>query len=884
MKGLTTILGNYTSFNKKRVNTIVNVVNSYSSECKNITNSSEESKTIGLPRRMSLEEEAFYNKTEEFRKRLRNGETINDIIGEALAVCREATRRRLGMFPYDTQIEAAIAMIGDTINKENRENIIAEMKTGEGKTLVQILVAYIDILEATKDLDKSKWSNVHIMTSNDALARRDALNNGKVFSLLGLTCGFVPSRKSMRGKTVSEQNIYKYRKQQAYMSDIVYATTSTIAFDYLNDNTIYDIKLRNINRPFGYAIVDEADDLLIDQAANPLILSSSSGEEDNEYETSSIYKWATEFLYGDSKLRGIPLTYKEFDKYEDSKSIPTSEDYVFYDDENHVFIKDRIVDEISKLSNNDPDLTNLRYIALQDCILARHSYKKDIQYGIQIDKKDNNIARVVLISANTGRNKTTSKYMNGIQEAIEAKEDYLENSLPNSNKRYRIEFTKRNRTKAMCTYPDFLSLYKGRVCGMTGTSDKEEFRELYGFETYEVKTRKKNIRFDYEDQIFMTKKEKYDAIINEIIEAHKNLEPVLIGTTSVEESKEISSLLKKNGIRHQLLNAENEEEENKIIETAGLIGSVTVSTNMAGRGTDIKLGEGVKELGGLYVISTSKNNSVRIDNQLKGRAARQGDPGKTICYCSLEDKLVRVYYPNDTLMGFIDQNKHISGRVKDPKAKSIIDRAQASKEGLDKSSRITSEKFNKVFTEQKEIIYSLRNKILEANNKDFITYVSKIMSKYIIDLVDRENYQSVETKLNKIVDTKSCYSTNSREFKENLYKGIHTNFRNCFGEKITNNEIDEYVKDMRVKFLKIIDDYWTSYFDILDLLKKKMNISVNDDVFKLYEREANEVFGTEVYPSILNEMIAYAIHPSMKYGEYQIDNSISEELEMKLVI
>ena len=523
-------------------------------------------------------------------------------------------------------------------------------------------------------------------------------------------------------------------------------------------------------------------------------------------------------------------------------------------------------------------------MALQDCILAKHAYKRDVQYGVVLDKADRTTGRVILISANTGRNKTSSKYMNGIQEAIEAKEQYIENNLPNSKKRYKIELTKRNRTKAMCTYPDFLSLYRGRVCGMTGTSDVEEFREIYGFETYHVPTRKANIRYDYEDQIYMTRKEKLEAIVEEVIRAHEMLEPVLIGTTSVEESKEISALLKSAGIRHQLLNAENEEEENKIIETAGLLGSVTVSTNMAGRGTDIKLGEGAREVGGLYVIGTSKNASIRIDDQLRGRAARQGDPGKTKYFSSLEDKLVRLHYPNDTLLGFMDQNKHVKGRVRDTKAKAIIDKAQANKEGLDKTSRLTSEKFNLVFTEQKEIIYELRNKILEASNVDFIKYIGTIMSKYIISTVNYEPYEKIESAFGSFIEVKDCYSTNNKEFQDNLYKAIHGKFRSNFGDKITDIEVNKYVKDMKEKFLHIIDDYWTSYFDILDLLKKKMTVSVTDDVFKVYEREANQIFGHEVYPGILNEMIAYAINPSMKYGEYEPVHKTDSEEVSKIII
>ena len=883
------IFGNYTQNNSKAIKQIVSEVSSHSLECKNITNNRNYSPNINLPRRMTYEEEAFYNKTLEFRKRLRNGETLDDIMAEALSVVREAIYRKLDMYPYDTQIEASIAMMGRNLNGESRENIIAEMKTGEGKTLVQILVAYLNALDATKDEDPSKWSSVHIMTSNDALALRDSTNNRRVFDLLGLSCGFVPSRKSLVGLGPAELNIAKRRKQDAYKCDIVYATTSTIAFDYLNDNTIYEIKDKNITKEFTYAIVDEADDLLIDQAANPLILSSNSSIK-SDYDRTELYKWATMFLYGNSDVRKNPLSFKVFDKYEDSKYKKTTEDYVFYSDENHVYLKDRISNEINFLSNGDSDLANLRYMALQDCILARHAYLKDVQYGVVNDRINPKIARVVLISSTTGRNKESNKYMNGIQEAIEAKEEYFENNGPISRKRFHIELTKRNTTKAMCTYPDFLGLYSKRVCGMTGTSDREEFKSIYGFETYEVPPREKNIRIDEEDEIYLTKEEKYKAILNEVVNCYNRKQPVLIGTTSVSESKEISYLLSSMGILHNLLNAENESEENKIIENAGKKGMVTVSTNMAGRGTDIKLGEGVRELGGLYVIGTSKNNSVRIDKQLRGRAGRQGDPGKTKFFSSLEDNLVKLYYPSDTLSGFIEVIKDKPRPLKDKKSKYIINKSQSNKEGLDKSSRYTSERFNYIFTNQKNIIYNLRNSILmiDVNNqKDlvkFINYFTKILSDNIIFTCNNYNYETIKCLYKDIIDIDSCYSKNINEFKNNLYTSIFGKVRSNFSGKISTLEVKNYVNRMRYVYLRIIDDYWVSHFDTLELLKKKMMTSLSGDVFKEYEKEANHIFTHELLPSIFNEMIAYSVNPSLKYGEYEMQYSIDTNKESNMAL
>ena len=479
------LFGSYTNRNKKRISNLLDRVNSFALDCSKITTSKETSSIIenGRARRCTVEEKAFYDKTREFRDRLRDGESIQSIMPEALAVCREAIKRRLNMFPYDTQIEASIAMLGNVIgtnndNEEVRERIIAEMKTGEGKTLVQILVAYLNALEATKDIDPRNWKSVHVMTSNDALAKRDCTDNGKVFNLLGLTCGFVPSNRSMKATTLAEQAINRRKKQTAYNSDVVYATTSTIAFDYLSDNRITDPKNRRINKEFGYAIIDEADDLLLDQAINPLILSGKQiGEEISEdtLDIKDYYKWATEFLYG--KTRGKELTCVVCEKFERSKYKTFTEehvekmgvDYVIFLDSSEVVINPKIAEELS--TSKSEDVNNMKYIALMDAIKAKHLFLKNVQYEVKVNGEE---GTVILLDQNTGRRKYTSKYTEGMQEAVEAKEDFLENESKLAKKRYRIKFSKNIATKAMCTYPDFLSLYKGRVCGMTGTSDIDE--------------------------------------------------------------------------------------------------------------------------------------------------------------------------------------------------------------------------------------------------------------------------------------------------------------------------------------------------------------------------------------------------------------------------
>ena len=868
--------GSYTIRNRHRVKMIVDKVNSFEKEFKDLPN-----------------DESFVLKTQEFRKRLRDGESIERILPEALAVCREATRRKLSMFPYDTQIEASVAMIGtvlskDKDNNEVRERIISEMKTGEGKTLVQILVAYINALEATKDENPSNWKGVHVMTSNDALARRDAFNNQKVFELLGLSVGFAPSKT--KSKKLSDKIDNIKIKREAYKCDIVYATTSTIAFDYLNDNTIYNPKERIINKPFGYAIIDEADDLLIDQATNPLILSGKIQGADSRNEFSDkrdYYKWATEFLYGPSSIRIEGLKGDTYDQYEKNKHAEITKDYVYYMDTNEVFFHSRIANEIAyDIPNNKykEEVYNMRYAALIDCIRAKHSFIKNEQYEVRY--LGDNEADVLLTDQNTGRRKYSNKYIDGMQEAIEAKEEYLEQESENAKKRYHIKMSFGLSTKAMCTYPDFLSLYEGRVCGMTGTSDIEEFRNLYGFETYEVPSRKKNIRIDYEDEVYATLDQKYKAIINEVLKCREILEPVLIGTTSIEESKVISNLLKKYGVRHQLLNAQNEEEESKIIESAGLLGSVTVATNMAGRGTDIKLGEGVSDVGGLYVIGTSKNKSTRIDRQLRGRSARQGDPGKTKYFSSLEDSLVKMYYPDNTLKAIIDIYSKSDKPIKNKTCLKAVDKAQSNKESLDKKQRFINEKFNQVFTEHKKTIYEIRNTILNADPIEFFSYIRKIIGFYSNFLVDNETIDNMEVQLRKICKINKCYSEYKEQFKVNLANEIYSEFRSNFKEKdIKTRDVMKYYDNVKEKMLNVIDIYWASYFDNLEYLKKKMSISFGvNDVFKEYEYQANLMFSKDFMPSILNEILVYAINPTMRFGSYEIQYFKTEDPKLKIVV
>ena len=868
---MASIFGSYTKNNEKRVSNLVNKVNALRSEYESITHDQSfvEVQQYGAHYRVTREQAVFMARTFLFRKRLRNGESLEDILPEAMALCREATRRKLGMFQYDVQVEAAIAMLGRVTGRneeydEVRENVIAEMKTGEGKTLVQLLIGYLEALDATKDEDPSKWKSVHIMTSNDALAKRDAQSNGQVFGLLGFSCSFVPGRKSVEGKSTAERNIYKRRKQMAYGCDIVYSTATNIAFDYLDDNTVVDREDINITRPFGYAIIDEADDLLIDQANNPLKISGRPIGLSREYEAYldrvekqrlAAYKWAAEYLFGKKGVGRRPLTYKIYDQYEESKQEEFYEDYGYVMDIQEAVFSERVLDDMSY--GVSEDIFKIRYLALQDCIKAIHTYSRGKTY--ELIGKDGKF-KVVLVDQNTGRLKHDSKYNDGMQEAIEAIETYK-----GSINGYEIIPSRRSETLAMCTYPDFLSLYKGGVCGMTGTSAREEFMELYGFETYDVRTRRPNIRVDEENEVYATTKQKNDAILREIISSNKRGQPVLVGTSSVKESRELSELLKKAGIKHRLLNATNAELENEIILHAGEKGAVTIATNMAGRGVDIKLGKGVKELGGLYVIGTTRNKSLRIDRQLRGRAGRQGDPGKSKYFSSLEDELVRLYIDTKALVKLYNKG---AGQIVNGKVINAVNKALKKKDEKDKHYRKVFEKLNIVYSRQKNIIYQMRRNVLDATPESLLSNIGIIMGEYATTLAHNYDVKGIKALVGHLINVDDCYNSNKKEFASNMARAFYKRFRDEVKSKNT-KELVEYVETIKKTFLNVIDVYWHDYMKNLEAIKSNVANNYSVDTIQEYERQANMSFGTELIPLIYNEMLTYACNPNLKFGEYE---------------
>lgn len=818
--------------------------------------------------------------TNNLRKKLRNGEKIENIMPEALAVCKEAVRIATGnKIPYDVQTEAAIAMI--------EHGTIVEMQTGEGKTMVQILSAYLSALEATKSLDKSEWGSVHVLTSNDYLAKENAKQNEKVFELLGLSCSY------------TDRDLKAGKKREAYMCDVVYSTATNVAFDMLEDHNAKSKNEKYFQKKLSKAIVDEADDVLIDQALNPLVLVSSSGPNlDNE--TVDYLQWANRFVEGEiiPHKDGSPFP---VDCYvEETRDNPLDKNRKLLDAKitrstGEVTITDKLSEDIYNATKrefpklNETELlrrSSLREYCVGEILKAKYLFKKDKDYSITNVKTQEVIknpsekveAAITLINNNTGVFMFDSKYSGCMQTAIEIVEDYKAKKNPKCN--YIIKKSKRPRVIGKNSYPNLIKAYDN-VSGMTGTSNVESFREIYGFETYKIPTRKPSIRIDNEDEFYATKEEKYKAIVKEIIRCKKTLQPVLIGTTSVEESKRISELLAEEGIVHNLLNAENYKESAAIISTAGLLGSVTIATNMAGRGVDIQLGDGVKELGGLYVIGASKNNSERIDRQLRGRAARQGDPGCSKFFQSAQDDLVKHNANPKEFALFQEFAKNVANKLNSAviKSKDIIKSIkhyQIKQESNDLARRISSESYNAPFTDVMNEFYGYRDKLLNAEKPVEINALMKeTMEKLAFSLCngigfneeqkdfDKNQIKVILDSINANVNVDDCFDLDPNKFSENLANALISRV-----SQSSNNEAK-----IKTKMLNTADDWWSYFLDSEEEMQKSFFLgqygrSQDASPYK-YKIELMSQYSIFSF-NILLEQAAYIFNPSLEYGKYVV--------------
>ena len=727
-----------------------------------------------------LSDEELRAKTQEFKDRLAAGETLDDILVEAFAVVREAAYRVLNMKPFPVQVTGGIIL---------HQGRIAEMKTGEGKTLVSTMPAYLSALEG---------KGVHIVTVNDYLAKRDSEWMGEVHRFLGLTVGVI-------------LNSYKTEeRQEAYNCDITYITNNELGFDYLRDNmAVYKEKL--VQRTLHYAIIDEIDSILIDEARTPLIISGQSGK------STDIYKMC-DYLARRME-RGTAST--EISKMDAIMGIAIEEDgdYLVNEKDKYIVFTEKGVKEIEKFFHienlADSENLDIQHTMLQ-ALRAHALMHRDQDYVVKDDE-------VLIVDEFTGRIMPGRRFNDGLHQAIEAKEQ--------------VKVKRESKTLATITFQNFFNKYDKKA-GMTGTAQTEEteFREIYGMDVVVVPTNRPIARKDLDDSIFKTKREKLNAIVNEVVESYKRKQPVLVGTVNIDSSEEISALLKKKNIPHKVLNAKFHELEAEIVADAGQPGAVTIATNMAGRGTDIKLGEGVAELGGLKVIGTERHESRRIDNQLRGRSGRQGDPGESKFYLSLEDDLMRLF-GSERVMGVYDTLKIPEGEeIQHKTITSFVERAQKKIESNNFAIRKSLLEYDEVNNEQREVIYEERRKVLDGEDMHdtIIDMVESTVGSYVDRVASNEaepadwDMKELNETLNPIVPLGRIELTED-EKKRGSADAFRQRLQEQAVELYKNREADfpspEIMREVeRVMLLKCVDRKWMDNIDDMEQLRQGIGL------------------------------------------------------------
>ena len=723
-----------------------------------------------------LTDTELQNKTEIFKERLSNGETLDDILIEAFATAREASYRVIGEKHYFVQILGALA-----IHYGN----IAEMKTGEGKTLTSVLPAYLNALTG---------NGVHIITVNEYLAGRDAEWMGGIHRFLGLTVG------------VNRRDLTPEEKQEAYKCDILYSTNNEIGFDYLRDNMVVK-KEERVQRPLNFAIIDEVDSVLIDEARTPLIISGGEMQNQNLYISADKYaksiKIEEDFIY-DEKTKSVNLTEKGVDKAEKTFKI----------------------DNLYDINNS----TLLHFI--NQALRANYAMRNDVDYVVQDGE-------IVIVDQFTGRLMKGRAYSDGLHQAIEAKEG--------------VNINEETKTMATITFQNLFRMYK-KLSGMTGTAktEEEEFRDIYNMYVIEIPTNMPVIRIDEADLVYATKEAKYKAIINVVQELYDKGQPVLIGTIAIETSELISNLLKQAKIPHEVLNAKNHEREAEIISKIGLGKSVTIATNMAGRGTDIKLSDEVKALGGLCVIGTERHESRRIDNQLRGRSGRQGDPGYTQFFVSMKDDLM-VRFGSDRI-GTMMENLGMGDQAIRSKAFTrSVEQAQKRVEGNNYDIRKSLLQYDDVMNNQREIIYKKRNEILDEDS--IHEMVLNTFRHHIEDLVKSHLMPEGELVENDYKDIVEFANENLLK-KDVKLKDINQKEANEVIDYLSKKVIDEYeekIKDIpeeihnefeKVITLQVLDNYWTEHINTMSHLREGIHLRgyAQEDPLRAYTMEGFDMF------------------------------------------
>lgn len=728
----------------------------------------------------ALTDEELKGKTEEFKKRLADGETLDDILPEAFAVVREAAVRTVGMKHYRVQL------IGGIILHQGR---IAEMKTGEGKTLVSTLPAYLNALEG---------KGVHVVTVNDYLAKRDAEIMGQIHNFLGLKVGVILNS--------SEPD----ERRKAYNCDITYITNNELGFDYLRDNMVI-YKEQLVQRDLHYAIVDEVDSVLIDEARTPLIISGQSGKSTELYKMCDFVARKLERGTSTGELSKIDAIMGE-DVKEDG-------DFLVNEKDKQVMLTAQgiqKVEEFFKIENlADPENLEIQH----NMILALRAHNlmfRDKDYVVKDDE-------VLIVDEFTGRIMPGRRYSDGLHQAIEAKEH--------------VKVNRESKTLATITFQNFFNKY-AKKSGMTGTAqtEEQEFREIYGMDVIVIPTNKPMIRKDHDDAVYCTKEEKLDAVINDIAESHEKGQPVLVGTVTIESSEEVSSRLKKRHIPHKVLNAKFHELEAEIIAEAGVRGAVTIATNMAGRGTDIKLGKGVEDLGGLKIIGTERHESRRIDNQLRGRAGRQGDPGESKFYLSLEDDLMRLFGSERVMGMYKALNLPKGEEIQHKTLTNFIEKAQKKIEGNNFGIRKNLLEYDRVNNEQREIIYGERRRVLDGENMRDVIY--KMILDTVEDYVNRVigddqpakdwDLESLNNELLSVIPVKRIELTEEEQKngkKAELIQRLKEEAAKLYEAKEAEFPEPEHLREIeRVILLRVIDRKWMDHIDDMDQLRQGIGL------------------------------------------------------------
>ena len=761
---------------------------------------------------VALSDEELQHKTVEFKERLAKGETLDDILPEAFATVREASRRVLGEEHYPVQLTGGIVL---------HQGRIAEMRTGEGKTNVAALPSYLNALAG---------EGVHVVTVNDYLAQRDAENEGKVHRFLGLTVGCVLN--SMNND----------ERRAAYNCDITYVTNNELGFDYLRDNMVV-YKEQLVMRGLHFAIIDEVDSILIDEARTPLIISGQSGKSTKLYEVCDIL--AKRLEKGEASA--------EFSKMNAlmGEEITETGDFVVSEKDKTINLTEQGVQKVEQFFHID-NLADAENLEIQHNMImalkANYMMFRDQDYVVKDDE-------ILIVDEFTGRIMPGRRYSDGLHQAIEAKEH--------------VKVKRESKTLATITFQNFFNKFD-KKCGMTGTAltEEREFRNIYGMDVVEIPTNKPIARIDHQDAVYKTKKEKYKAVCDEVEETYKKGQPVLVGTVNIDTSELLSGMLKRRGIPHNVLNAKYHELEAQIVAGAGVHGSVTIATNMAGRGTDIKLDEESRKLGGLKIIGTERHESRRIDNQLRGRSGRQGDPGESRFYISLEDDLMRLFGSEKIMSMFNALGVQDGEQIEQKMLTSAIEKAQKKIEGNNYGIRENVLKYDEVMNEQREIIYKERRQVLDGESmKDVILkmirdIVSQVVDRTISDEQAPEDwdFSQLNIELRSIIPLTEYMPSadETKNMKKAALKETLTEMAlQAYADKESEFPDPESMREAeRVVLLKTIDRKWMDHIDDMDQLRQGIGLQAyaQRDPLNEYKMAGYDMFN-EMMASIREDTV-----------------------------